>query len=257
MTALHFLDPNPSGNPIVILIHGLGANGTSWGLQFPSLIEAGFRPIAIDAPGFGGSPYHGKKWKIKDAVKKIAGTMEEINATDAHFVGISMGSVIAQQFAHEFPERIRKLVLISSFAMLRPRSVKTWIYFIRRSFRVLFIGLPNQAILVANQIFPKPGQDSLRSSLIDTISSTDPRAYRGAMQALAGFDSRKWISEIKSPTLVLTGSEDTTIPPALQNELAAGIPGSRQVVIQGAGHALTVDHYEYFNFLLVRFLCEP
>ena len=71
MTNLHYLDPNPSGSPAVLLLHGLGANGSSWTLQFDALIEAGFRPIAPDAPGFGESPYDGKGWSISRDVAAI------------------------------------------------------------------------------------------------------------------------------------------------------------------------------------------
>jgi pimeloyl-ACP methyl ester carboxylesterase len=69
MTKLHFLDPNPTGRPTVLLLHGLGADGSSWTLQLPPLIEAGFRPIAPDAPGFGKSPYDGKGWSVRKLVK--------------------------------------------------------------------------------------------------------------------------------------------------------------------------------------------
>ncbi|MBE3067962.1 MAG: alpha/beta fold hydrolase, partial [Chloroflexi bacterium] len=57
MTKLHYLDPNPAGHPAVLLLHGLGADASSWTLQLPALTGAGFRPIATDIPGFGQSPY--------------------------------------------------------------------------------------------------------------------------------------------------------------------------------------------------------
>jgi pimeloyl-ACP methyl ester carboxylesterase len=95
----------------------------------------------------------------------------------------------------------------------------------------------------------------LREMLIETISRADPRAYRGAMRALGLFDSRKWLAQIHVPTLVVSGTGDTTVSPARQKLLVNGIPGARQVVIQDAGHALTVDHAEEFNRILLEFLC--
>ena len=54
-TFFHYLDFNPEGKPAVLLLHGLGADSTSWGYQIPLLSEAGFRPIVPDLPGFGKS----------------------------------------------------------------------------------------------------------------------------------------------------------------------------------------------------------
>jgi 3-oxoadipate enol-lactonase len=90
--------------------------------------------------------------------------------------------------------------------------------------------------------------------LVEVISRADPRAYRKAMLSLSLFDSRKRLGQIKVPTLVVTGAQDTTVAPARQRLLVEGIPGARQVVISEAGHAVTVDQAEVFNRRLVEFL---
>ena len=92
--------------------------------------------------------------------------------------------------------------------------------------------------------------------LITTITQSDPRAYRAAMRALALFDSRKRLAEIKVPTLVITADRDTTVPPPRQKLLVEGIPGARQVVISNAGHAVSVEQPEAFNRELFAFLQE-
>jgi pimeloyl-ACP methyl ester carboxylesterase len=63
------------------------------------------------------------------------------------------------------------------------------------------------------------------------------------------------LSEIKVPTLVLTGTADTTVAPFRQMMLAQGIVGARQVVIPNAGHAVSIDQAEKFNQALLEFLC--
>ena len=108
MASLHFLDPNPTGKPVVLLLHGLGADGSSWTLQLPALSRAGFRPLAPDAPGFGGSPYDGGGWNIRRVAAQMAGLLEELGGGPAHIVGLSMGGVIAQQFALDFPQLTKK-----------------------------------------------------------------------------------------------------------------------------------------------------
>jgi len=91
---------------------------------------------------------------------------------------------------------------------------------------------------------------------IAIISRADPRAYRRAMFSLGIFDSRRRLKEIKSPTLVVTGAQDSTVSPARQKLLVYGITGARQEVILNAGHAVPVDQMEKFNQALLDFLKE-
>lgn len=254
MTTLHYLDPNPAGYPAVLLLHGLGADANSWTLQLPALTGAGFRPIAPDTPGFGESPYDGGGWSIRRMAAELASLLEKLQTGPAHVVGLSMGGTIAQQFALETPHLTRSLVLVSTFAVLRPDSLSGWYYFLQRLILVNTRGLPAQANVVAQRIFPDPRHAQLREMLVETISHADPRAYRKAMASLGLFNSVKRLGEIKVPTLVVTGANDTTVTPARQRILVEGIPASRQVIIPDAGHAVPVDQAERFNRELLEFL---
>ena len=256
MTSLHYLDPNPSGNPTVLLLHGLGADGTSWSLQLPALSQAGFRSLAPDTPGFGGSPYDVGGWNIKRVAGQMASLLEELGSGPAHVVGLSMGGVIAQQFALDFPQFTKKLVLVSTFSVLRPEDFNGWAYFFRRAATVLTLGLEAQAQMVARRLFPDPKDQELREMFIAIVSRADPRAYRRAMASLGLFDSSKRLQEIQASTLVITGADDSTVSPARQKLLAQGIPGARQIVIPEAGHAVSVDQAEQFNRALLEFLRE-
>ena len=254
MTTLHYLDPNPGGHPAVLLLHGLGADAASWTLQLSALTEAGFRPIATDTPGFGGSPYDGGGWSIRRVAADMAGLLEELQTGPAHVVGLSMGGAIAQQFAVDTPHLTRRLVLVSTFAALRPDNLSGWMYFLRRIFAVTVFGLRAQAKVVAGRIFPGADQAPLREMLIETISRADPRAYRAAMRSLGLFDSRKRLAQIKVPTLVVTGANDTTVAPSRQRLLVECIPAARQIIFPDAGHAVPIDQAERFNRELLTFL---
>jgi 3-oxoadipate enol-lactonase len=254
MTKLYYLDPNPSGNPAVLLLHGLGADSGSWTLQIPALTEAGFRPIAPDTPGFGRSPYNGKGWSIPGVAARLAELLEEIHTGPAHLVGLSMGGTIAQQFTLDTPQLVRKLVLVSTFAVLRPDNLGGWLYFLQRFFLVNTLGLPAQAKIVAQRIFPGQESNQLREMLVEIISQADPRAYRKAMASLGLFNSTKRLGEINAPTLVVTGDRDTTVTPARQKSLVTGISGAKQVIIPDAGHAVPVDQADQFNRVLLMYL---
>lgn len=254
MTSLHYLDSNPAGNPVVLLLHGLGADANSWILQIPALSTAGFRPIAVDIPGFGQSPFDGNSWSIRRVAADMADLLEELQSGPAHIVGLSLGGTVAQQFAMDSPLLTRKLVLVSTFAVLRPDNLSGWYYFIQRFILVYTHGLPAQAKVVAQRIFPDPRDEQVRKILVETISRADPRVYRKAMASLGLFNSVNRLIEIKAPTLVVTGAEDTTVNPARQRLLVDGIPNARQVIVPNAGHAVPVDQRERFNKELLEFL---
>lgn len=253
MTALHYLDPHPGGKPAALFLHGLGAIGASWGLQLPAFSEAGFRPIAPDLPGFGESAYDGRGWSVGRVAAQMAEFLNELGTGPAHIVGLSLGGVIAQQFARDFPQWTRKLVLVSTFPFLRPDSLSGWMYFLRRAAAVMTRGQAAQAQLVAERVFPDPAQAPLRELLVATISRADLRAYRAAMRSLRTFDSRRWLHELEMPTLVVTGADDTTVSPLRQALLRDGIPGAQQVVIEHAGHAVSVDQADGFNRAVLAF----
>ncbi len=254
MTTIHFLDPNLGGHPVVLLLHGLGADANSWALQLPMLSDAGFRPIAVDIPGFGQSPYDGSGWSIHRVAAAMAGLLEELHVAPVHVVGLSLGGTIAQQFALDYPHLTCKLVLVSTFAFLRPGNMSGLLYFLQRFILVNTQGLPAQAKVVAQHIFPDGEHEELRTILVDSICRADPRAYRKAMTSLGLFNSLRRLNEIKAPTLVVTGADDTTVIPARQQLLVEGISAARQVVIPNAGHAVPVDQADVFNRELLKFL---
>ncbi len=225
-----------------------------WTLQFDALISAGFRPLAPDAPGFGDSLYDGHGWNFRRVADELAGLLRELEIGPAHVVGLSMGGVIAQQFTFDYPGLTRKLALVSTFSVMRPGSLSQWLYFIQRLLVVHLLGLEQQSKIVARRVFPAPGQETFREMAALQIARADPRAYRAAMRHLGLFDSRKQLAEICVPTLVITGERDTTVSPARQKMLADGIPGARQVVIAGGGHAVALDQAEVFNRVLLEFL---
>ncbi len=254
---LHYLDPNPNGHPAVLLLHGLGADATSWTLQLAPLAEAGFRPLAVDVPGFGKSLYDGRGWNVRRVADEAAAFLRELKTGSAHLVGISMGGIIAQQLAFDHPDLVDKLVLVNTFSVLRPRTVSQWIYFRLRLLMVQTVGIPRQAILVAKKIFPRPDQEFMRQQLIASISQADPRAYRLAMRSLKDFNSSNKLHLLRMPVLVISGGNDTTVDTQDQKILAQGIPGARHVIIPGGGHGVSVDSYEAFNRELIIFLSSP
>jgi 3-oxoadipate enol-lactonase len=254
-TTLFFLDPQPNGGPGMLLLHGLGANSSSWQLQMPVLLAAGFRPIAPDLPGFGQSHSNQGRWSIRNTARAVAVALEQLHVAPLHVVGISMGGTVALQLALDYPEMVKKLVLVSTFARLWPESLGGWLYFAQRAFLVWGRGMGAQAEYVAARIFPGEGQQELRLALFEQIMQANPDVYKQAMLSLGLFNVLGRLKTIQAQTLVVTGENDTTVPVHNQRPLVERIPGAIQVKLANAGHALCVEQPELFNKYLIDFLC--
>jgi len=251
---MFYQDPNPAGKPAVLLLHGLGSDSTSWGFQIPALLSHGIRPIIPDIPGFGKSPHNKKNWSIPGVAAEIAGLIKGLLVTPLPLVGISMGGTIALQMALDYPGFVERLVLVSTFASLRPTRLSDLSYLAVRFIRANLLGIQSQAEMVAWRIFPEEDQEPMRNILINSILQSDPAVYRAAMRSLGLFDVKKRLAQIKIPTLVITGTLDSTVPPPVQAVLTQKIPGAKQVIIPGGRHAVIVDQPEQFNQALLDFL---
>ena len=251
-----FIDLNPLGSQVIVLLHGLGTNGSSWQLQFDTLTAMGYRVIAPDLPGFGKSGFTGKHWSIREAARLILSLIDTLSIPCISLAGISMGGVISLQLALDYPKRVKKLVLVNTFASMHPDKMNGWFYLLRRFLIVGIRGAPAQANLVANRLFPEAGQEQLRQVLIGQIRQTDRKVYRAAMVSLGLFDARRHLKEITIPTLVISGMNDTTVPLRSQAAMAAGIPGAKHVLLPSAGHAVIVDQPGEFNETLRSFLYQ-
>ena len=252
--SLYYRDENPSGNQSILLLHGLGVSSDSWIFQIPALTEAGFRVVAPDLRGFGKSGYYNGRINIATHSHDVRRLILSLNLSPVHIAGISMGGTIALQTALDAPDAIRRVILISTFAHLRPEKASTWLLLLLRFLSLSLLGLPAQAHLVARSLFPSKEQEYLRVAFVDQVLQANPKAYRRTIQALARFDVRHRLSEIQIPTLVITGENDSTVSVNTQIHLARGIKGSKQVIIQSAGHGVTVEKPELVNACMLDFL---
>jgi 3-oxoadipate enol-lactonase len=253
---INFWDNHSSGSSTVLLLHGLGVNSESWGMQVPALEGAGFRVLIPDMRGFGKSTYPGGGVSIRDIASDMTNLLASLAIHHASIVGISMGGSVALQMAIDTPSQVSRLVLINTFACLRPRQASAWLYYAIRFFLAHIIGVQTQARAVANHLFPRPEDAVLRELFIEQISQADPAGYRAAMRALARFNVSKRLAEIGAPTLVITGDQDTTVPREIQDKLAQNISSARHEIIRGTGHAVTVEMPDQVNRLLIAFIKE-
>lgn len=252
--SIHYQDLNPDGEPGVLLLHGLGTTADAWQLQFPALLNAGFRVIAPDMRGFGKSSYPGGSNQPGVMAQDMFQLMQALSMESFHLVGISLGGTVALELVLSAPEMVKSLVITNSFAKLRPWKFSLWLFYGMRLFLVHMIGIETQADYVAKRLFPSPEQTMFREAFREQISQANPHGYRSVMRSLAYFDVTSEVKKIESPTLVITGDEDNVVPPAVQAQLAAAIPGAQHITMTGAGHAVIVEKPEEYNQVLLDFL---
>ena len=131
-----------------------------------------------------------------------------------------------------------------------------WAYFLYRVLMVHTVGIETQANFVARRLFPEPEQEYLRQELTTQVRQASPAGYRATMRALGLFDITHRLGDIHAPTLIITGDQDSTVPPQVQAVLARNISHANQAIVAGAGHAVSVEKAEDFNRLLLDFLSD-
>jgi len=251
---INYLDPAPNNRKIILLIHGLGSDSTSWQLQIPTLIQIGYRPIAIDVPGFGKSDYPYKRWTIASATKWITKNLVDQQPGKFDLMGLSMGGVIAQRLIKERPDKIDKVILVSTFSHLHPNIKSNFPYLSKRLLKIITHDLNSQAKIVADRVFPFPEQIQWHNYLEDQLLKADPVIYRQAMLSLAAFNSRKWLPSMNYPFLVVSGDKDSTVTIENQERLVKLLPKCEWKIIHNGNHAVNVDHVLEFNKAMVAFL---
>lgn len=240
----------------ILLLHGLGVYGVSWAYQVQALSQGGYATLSPDLPGFGKSPAIGNWWSVETAGAEMTRLLDREKIERTVLCGLSMGGAVALHMALTYPKRVTGLILINTFAALRPASISEVVYFLKRGLWSFIVSPSSQAKLVAERIFPNPDQDQWREFLIESIRGSDPRMYRQAMLALGRFNVTRQLSKLRVPVMVITGKNDTTIPPRVQRKMAAQIPEAERHEIEDAGHGVIVDHYDEVNHLLLKFMAQ-
>ena len=243
--------PPGRGSADVILLHGLGSCGEDWGLQIPDLSRR-YRVITPDLPGHGRSGVGPTSPTVRVMSRAVSELLEELDGGAAHVVGLSLGGAVALQLAIERPSQVRSLTAVNTFARLR-LSRRGLGKMLGRLILLLTGQMDWLGGWVAGGLFPGEDQSALRQAAAARIAGNPWHTYFRAALAVTRFDCRHGLEDIRAPTLVVAGEEDTTVPLKAKLELASRIPGARLEIISGSGHVTPVDAAGRFNTILLRF----
>lgn len=241
-----------SGDP-VLLVMGWATTRLGWVNQMPVLAER-YDVACFDNRGIGDTDAPQQPWSMETMVADTIGFMDHLGFDRVHLVGISMGGMISQEVALNYPDRIRSLTLISTqhgglehvpppestleaFAALEGDPAVR----VERIMRIVF-GRRFQ------QERPEYVDAAIRFSLARPapLHSVVNQLSAIMLWSAAGGSAQR-LGEITAPTLVMHGTGDELIPSANGELIAAKIPGCRFRLFPEAGHALTAERADEIN----------
>jgi pimeloyl-ACP methyl ester carboxylesterase len=246
--------PREEESVSITFLHGLGSCGEDWILQLP-VVTGDYAVLTVDLPGHGRSSKQSTWPRISCFADDVADLIQTLGLGPTHVVGLSIGGTVAMQLALDYPEAVRSLTLVNTFAKLHSGSSG----FFRKLVRIGFVALGRMDQVgqwVAEGLFPEPDQELLRQAAAERIASNPRGAYLRAIWAATRFDIRDRLHEINTPTLVVAGELDETVSMEAKKELADNIHGAHLVVIPDSGHATPLDAVEEFNRTMLEFLSK-
>jgi pimeloyl-ACP methyl ester carboxylesterase len=244
-----------SGYPL-FLIMGYGSTMNLWEPGLISRLASRFKVIVFDNRGMGRSGTGTKTFSIEQFCEDTSGFMDALGIQQAHVLGWSMGSLIAQELVLRHPSKVNKLILYAAHCgaeMFRPRpeiiQILTDVTGTPQERGMRYIGvlfpdnwLQNHGKRIG-EIFFRPMGNIPEETLGQQAMAID--AWKGSAGRL---------SEIRSPVLLITGAEDCLVVPQNSRFMSEKIPYAQLDLIENGGHGLMFQYRDMFCEKVVGFL---
>lgn len=242
-----------AGKSPVLLVMGLGANGRLWGPIVRRLVASGYEVITFDNRGCGRSSTPWRPWTTRTMAADAVAVLDELDVDRAHVVGASLGGMIAQELALEFPDRVSTLVLgcttgglprldlvpRGGFVRILGAALRSTSPLSDRRQRVSdFLHIATSEDFAARC---RPGSEPWEAVAAMLEDPTTPRGFGQQLLACARHASWSRLGRLSMPVQVHHGSADRVMPFPAGRELARRIPGARFEIHEGAGHALGLE----------------
>jgi 3-oxoadipate enol-lactonase len=250
-----YWDEQGAGAPI-LLIMGLGYPSVMWHRTRPWL-SASYRTIALDNRGAGQSDVPPGPYTIALMASDAAAVLDAAGVPTAHVFGISMGGMVAQEFALQYPERVQSLILGCTAAggPNAQRAEPAAVELLKTAAQMT----REQAAEAAIPFIYDPATP--RHLLDEDIAMrlawpTKPAGYLAQLQAILGWESFSRLPQVTAPTLVIHGKGDRLVPASNGELIAARIPGARLVLLDRASHLFSTDQPEAAEKAILEFLAS-
>lgn len=250
-----YYEVHGDGPQTLVMVRGLGSNLCAWYEQTPVLAQH-FRTVVFDNRGAGRTDKPDAPYSIQQMAADTVGLMDALAIYRAALLGISMGGMIAQEVALNYPERLSALILgCTNFG--GPGVVQADSEII-------------SAVMAGTKATPAQKRIQLRASFsgatiggrpeflardeeVRALYPIPPFAFMRQVQAISGHDTGARLGAIKTPTMVMAGRDDLLVLPANAKTLAERIPGAILKELPG-GHLFFTEFPELFNQLVIDFV---
>jgi 3-oxoadipate enol-lactonase len=237
---LHYRLDGAADAPVLALPSSLGTSTELW-TQNVEFWGERFRVLRFDQRGHGGSEAPPGPYSLGDLGRDFLGLLDELELERVTLCGLSLGGATAMWVAAEAPERIDRLILACTSA--RFGEPAQWL---ERAETVRSAGLEAIAEKVVARWFTADVEPVTVAAFRSLLVSTPAEGYAGSCEALAGWDFRARLREIRADTLVIAGAEDVVAPLRESELLVERIPQARLVVVEQAAHLANVEQPESF-----------
>jgi pimeloyl-ACP methyl ester carboxylesterase len=230
----------------VVMIMGLGGTLDWWDPRLIEELSKNFKTVTFDNRGAGRTDLSNKEYTIKLFADDTAGLMDALKIPRAHVCGASMGGMIAQELAINYPEKVERLVLYSTNCG-RTRSISASQETLNSLFRAGSVSSVEERArmflpLGYTEDFINHNAELVELMIRQTLKApTSPEAFQRQGRAIMSFDAYDRLARIKAPTLVLCGKKDILIPPENGPILAKAIPKAKLVYLEKSAHMLTEE----------------
>ena len=249
-----YWDEQGAGEP-VLLIMGLGYPSVMWHRTRPVLAKQ-YRTIALDNRGSGKSDVPPGPYAMTLMAADAAAVLDAAGVETAHVFGLSMGGMIAQEFALQYPSRVRSLIL-GCTAAGGPTAVRA--------------EAEVNHVLMSRDLTPEEMAQAMRPFVYDSDTPAEkieedlslrrlwfpkPQGYAAQLQGILAWESYSRLSQITVPTLVIHGESDQLVPTANGKLIASRIPGAELVLLPHASHIFATDQTEAAHKAILKFLSQ-
>jgi pimeloyl-ACP methyl ester carboxylesterase len=238
--------------PAVTLVHGVGADAASWDRIAERLVDR-FTVVRADLRGHGRSSRI-ERCRVDDFVGDLSATLDGAGVASTDLVGFSLGGLIAQWFAVGHPDRVRRLVLLSTVAERTPAERAR---VLERADKVRNEGIASVVSAAEDRWFTpafkaaNPEKVALR---LTQLKANDHRSYAAAYRVFAEADEGIDFAKIRCPTLVATGENDIGSNPRMARRMHKAIAGSRLVILPELRHSILMEAPDIVADLILDFL---
>jgi 3-oxoadipate enol-lactonase len=249
-----YWDEQGRGEP-VLLIMGLGWASPMWHRSRPVLARR-YRTIALDNRGVGHSDMPAGPYSIAMMASDAASVLDAAGAESAHVFGVSMGGMIAQEFALQYPQRVRSLILGCTAAggptalRAEPEVIEV---LTRRDLD------PDISVAASNPFIYDPATPQNRLDEDAAVRKQwwpNPVGYMAQFQAIIAWEAYSRLPQIAAPTLVIHGETDRLVPPGNAKLIRDRIRAAKLVMIPHASHIFATDQPEAAHQEILQFLSD-